>query len=360
MRNDTEAHRRQRRRAITVIGLGIAMVVALAAPALGHPGFPNDRPGFPNPNGGTGIGNQTPPYAPGSRPTLNMFTPFEQEGVIVNGAENTTVDVKVQVPTDWASPACGAVRTQVGNRQVGTVVPGWTCTIETVSGHQVLHWTGPQISPSQTFADGAQFFTFQVTMPSPATNTSYGAPGGPEGVFVEQRYADGFTSLWKSPNDTTRPTSTGGGHDGTSGQYTVATGLIRTVAGTPAPPPPGPGAAPAGTAPPSPKQTGPSPTPKQSGGGPAPTTAAEPPPTGQPTEAGPPSEEAQGSSTPTPTEPTEPSPGADPQAVEQLNQQRDDATGQGFRWQVLVGVLLAAVVVAGIVITVVKRRQRPS
>jgi Tol biopolymer transport system component len=224
--NGTQAHRR-RRRAITVIGLGIATVVAFATPALAHPSFPSGGPGFaPNPQGGTGAGTQPPPYAPGSTNTLNLRVPFERDGVIVNGAADTTVDLKATVPSGWTNPACGAASTSVGNSQVGTVVPGWTCAVETAAdGHQVLHWSGPQISPTQTAADSAQFFPFTVTVPAPATQTSYGANGGPEGFVVVQQYADPTdTAIWKCPNDP-RPATD------------VATGLVRTVAGTTPPPP---------------------------------------------------------------------------------------------------------------------------
>ncbi len=267
MHHDTEAQHR-RRRATTVLGLAAAMVVAVAAPTLGHPVFSNDAPGFPNPQGST-----TTPYPAGSRPTVNMYLPFEQEGVMFNGAENTTVDVKVTVPTGWTDPACGAASTSVDNRQVGTMVPGWNCVLETADGHDVLHWTGPQIDPPpQTFADSAQFFTFQVTVPSPATTISYGATGSPaEGFYVEQRYADGATSLWRTPNST-RPGE-------------VANGIVRTVAAgastptptpTPAPPTPTPTPAPPTPtptpAPPTPTPTPPTPTPT-----PAPAPAPEPP-----------------------------------------------------------------------------------
>ena len=201
MNTDAGAHRC--RNVVTVIGLALATVVVLAAPAFAHPVFPNNEPGFPNPMGGTGGPGQTPPYPAGSRPTLNMFLPFEQDGVVFNGAENTTVDVRVSLPTAWTNPACGPARTAaaLGNEQLGDPVPGWSCAIETTSGHQVLHWSGPQVSAKQTDADSAQFFTFQATMPSPATTTSYGAQGGPEGIHVQQVYASGFTSLWTPPND---------------------------------------------------------------------------------------------------------------------------------------------------------------
>lgn len=119
------------------------------------------------------------------------------------------------------------------------------------------------------------------------------------------------------------------------------------------------------TVPPGPGATGAKPTspPPPPNGGPALPTATGPPPNGSPTAAGPPSGDAQGSSTPAPTEP---SPGIDPldpqpsSALEPLAQQRDDASGPGSPWRILVAVVLAAVLVAGIAIAVVKRRRRPS
>ena len=225
MNNPT--HRRWRSRALTVTGLTVITGLAFAIPALAHPTFSNNGPGFPNPTGGNGGPGQTPPYTPGSRPTLNMFLPFEQQGVIFNGAENTTVDVSVTLPVDFTNPACGNASTTTGNEQVGTTVPGWNCTIQTVSGHQVLHWNGPQISPTQTDADSAQYFTFLATMPSPAMTTSYGALGGPEGIHVQQIYADSTTERWIPPNDPGAASDPG--H--------VANGIVRTVAGTATPTP---------------------------------------------------------------------------------------------------------------------------
>ncbi|MGH3684838.1 MAG: hypothetical protein ACRDRU_18585 [Pseudonocardiaceae bacterium] len=105
MNDSIGAKRRWRRRVSTVIGLGIVTVVAVAVPALAHPSFPNGGPGFPNPNGGIGAGSQTPPYAPGSTNTLNLRVPFERDGVIFNGAVNTTVDIKATVPNGWTNPA---------------------------------------------------------------------------------------------------------------------------------------------------------------------------------------------------------------------------------------------------------------
>jgi hypothetical protein len=220
MNNRTRDYRRWRRRAVTVVGLAATTVAAVAVPVLAHPIFSNNPPGFPNPQGST-----TTPYSAGSSPTLNMFLPFEQQGITFHGADNTTVDTQVPIPAGWTSPVCGAASTSTGNQQVGVVVPGWSCVIETVSGHQVLHWHGPQIGPPPLSGDvdSAQFFTFQVTVPSPAATTSYGATGSTaEGFFVQQVYADGTTELWRSPNDTTRPPAA-----------QVAFGIVRTVAGPP-------------------------------------------------------------------------------------------------------------------------------
>ncbi|MGH3708588.1 MAG: hypothetical protein ACRDRQ_10895 [Pseudonocardiaceae bacterium] len=337
MDDGTGARRCWWRRASTVISLGVAMAVAVTTPALGHPVFSNDGPGFPNPQGSTAT-----PYPAGSRPTLNMFVPFEQDGVIFNGAVNTTVDVKITVPASWTSSVCGAASTSTGNRQVGTVVSGWTCTIETVSAHQVLHWHGPQVSPAQSESDSAQFFTFPVTVPSPAVQTSYGVTEGAEGFYVEQAYANGATSLWRTPNST-RPGK-------------VANGIIRTVSKSTVPPP---------------KPTGSPPPPEQEHGGPPPPAAkpAGATPTGSPSphqsgltpspSGGPPST---GPSTvvdsPGATSTDTPSPQPVP-AVEQLTQEHDDATGRGVRWQVLVGVALGVLVV-GAAIAVARLRRRSS
>jgi hypothetical protein len=293
-----------------------------------------------------------------------MFLPFEQEGVVFNGAENTTVSVQVTIPAGWSSPACGAASTlaPIGYRQMGTIVSGWTCDIENLGTHQVLHWTGPQVSRSQTNADSAQFFTFAVRVPSPATTTSYGAIGGPEGFYVKQVYADGATSLWRTPNSTL--------------EGEVANGIVRTVSNAAAPPPKSTGSPPPpeqdhggpplpGVTPPAVKPNAATPkaaapngsSPQPAGGGSAvPAPAGDPLPAGSPTEASPTS-----ASTPASTDP---SPEADPapsSAVEQATQkQAADATDQGVGWHFGVGIMLAAVLVAGGVLAVLKRRRRPS
>jgi hypothetical protein len=336
---------------ITVICLVVATVMALAAPAWAHPVFSNDGPGFPNPMGGTGGPGQTAPYPAGSRPTLNMFLPFEQDGVVFHDAENTTVDVQLTLPPAWTSPACGPARTSppVGYRQMGPVVAGWSCAVETLSGHQVLHWSGPQVSSTQTHDDSAQFFTFQATMPSPATNTSYGAAGGAEGIHVKQVYANGATSLWTPPND--------------SPAGEIAPGLVRTVAVAPAAPPtPAPAANPGtttrGTTQSRTTQGGTTPTspPPQHAGGLASPPAGGAPATESIPAASPPGPD--GLTTPEAT-PGASSPGmqSPPSSVEQLTQ-RNTATSHGLGWPVWASITLGAVLVIAAAIAVIKRRQR--
>lgn len=346
---------------ITVIGLAVATVIILAVPAWAHPVFSNDEPGFPNPMGGTGGPGQTPPYPAGARPTLNMFLPFEQDGVVFHGAENTTVDVRVTVPAAWANPVCGPARTSpaVGYRQMGTVVTGWSCVVETVSGHQVLHWTGPQVSPAQTHDDSAQFFAFQATMPSPATITSYGALGGPEGIHVKQVYANGATSLWTPPNDPP------------AGE--TAPGIVRTVAAaTAAPATPAPAPKPGATAPGNTSQgttqsgavaqssaTAPSPpsAPAQhNAGGQASVPVAGAPAAGSTAQASPPGPDALTGSeaTSAASSPQMPSP---PSSLEALTQ-RNTAASRGLGWPGWVGVTLGAVIVITAAIAVIKRRRR--
>jgi hypothetical protein len=348
---------------ITVIGLAVATAMVFAVPAWAHPVFSNDEPGFPNPMGGTGKPGQTPPYPAGARPTLNMFLPFEQDGVVFHGAENTTVDVRVTLPAAWANPACGPARTSpaVGYRQMGTVVTGWSCVVETVSGHQVLHWTGPPVSSAQTHDDSAQFFTFQATMPSPVTTTSYGAVGGPEGVHVKQVYANGASSLWTPPNDPPAGES--------------APGIVRTVAAAAAPPPtpaPQPGASAPGntthggaqgpTAPGALTHTGataptplPAPGPANDGGQTS-VPVAGAPATGPTAQASPPGPGAltDPEATSAASSPAMQSP---PSSVEALTQ-RNTAASRGLGWPGWVGLTLGALVVITAAIAVIKRRQR--
>lgn len=234
MSYDTGGRWRQRRRAITVIGIGTVTVAALAAPAFAHPSFNNVGPGFANPSGGTGVGTQTPPYSPGSRPTLNLNsaehvdinTPF-------NGAPNTVVDEKILLPAAWTNPECVGAFTNVNNAP-GAAVPGWTCAIENTPEGQVVHWSGPQVAGSGDLPNRAKYFSFKATMPSPVNQTSFGAFGGPLGVYLTEKHASGEVSDFKCPNDP-RPLIGGPGSD-------VAGGLVRTVAGTspPTPPPSGP------------------------------------------------------------------------------------------------------------------------
>jgi hypothetical protein len=177
--------------------------VAAATPAFAHASFP----GATNP-----AGTATNPYPAASQQTIKMNVPFEQDGVEFAGAENTTTDVKVTAPTGWTKAACGDVR----KTGYGEIVSGWLCTVSTEGGRQVLHWTGAQVAAGRTSDDSAQYFTFLVTTPSPSAKTVYGASGASaDGFRVVQKYADGATATWRTPNDV----------DGE-----VANGLVRAVA----------------------------------------------------------------------------------------------------------------------------------
>jgi hypothetical protein len=235
-------HRRQR--VALIAGLTTTALAIGAVPAFAHATFP----------GATAPGSVASPYSPASTQMLNMYVPYE--GEIFTGGPNdglpaTTTDVKVTVPAGWTGPVCGDAKLAASISAPGDVVPGWTCSISTSGGHEVLHWTGPAVADP---VNSAEFFTFGVTAPSPATVTRYGAVPSTatppayatgEGFRALQHYANAKDVDWKTPD-------LGGD----------ATGLVRTVAAAAAPSP---------TPSPTPS-TGPSPTP-------APSTSPTPAPT---------------------------------------------------------------------------------
>lgn len=197
------AARRRRRRGAALMAAAAAACLAAAVPAFAHASFP----GATNPTG-----TAASPYPAGTQQTIKMNVPFEQDGVDFEGAANTTVDVKVTAPTGWTKAACGDVRTSGYVALVG----GWLCTVAEEGGRQVLHWTGAQIAPGKSSDDSAQYFAFLITTPTPTAKTSYGGAGSnADGFRVIQKYADGATATWRTPNDTTGE---------------VANGLVRAVA----------------------------------------------------------------------------------------------------------------------------------
>ena len=163
------ATRRWGRRTVVGGGLALAGLAATIIPAWGHTTFPS-APTFgfaPNVTGGLG-GEAAPPYAANTAVTVYMRAPVEQE-LPFNNADDTNVDIKAIVPAGWTSPVCGAAKMNVktadtnNTNQPGTDVAGWSCEVLTISGHQVLHWTGPQVVPPATKADSAVWFIFTVT-----------------------------------------------------------------------------------------------------------------------------------------------------------------------------------------------------
>ena len=220
----------RKRRGALAIGVGVlasAALVATATPAFSHASFPAASAfGFaPNTSGGTGLNGASPPYVPGTQQTLYLRAPNEQTNPF-NGSDNTTVDVKVTVPAGFTGPVCGQAMKNKndastnGTNQPGAVVAGWTCAIETVDTHSVIHFSGPQVVAPETKADGAQFYSFQVTVPTPANQTTYDGTKGTEGFKADQLYAGGEIVHWVPSGTDPLPPDT-----------EIAAGLARTVGG---------------------------------------------------------------------------------------------------------------------------------
>ncbi len=223
--------RRARARRIAVFaGATATLVTATALPAFAHASFPSSSAfGFaPNTQGGTGAVGAAPPYPAGTTQTVYLRAPFEQTEPH-NGADDTTVDVRAIVPAGWTNPMCGPAKKQINNASTNNTnqpadnVAGWSCELTEQGGRQVVHWSGPQVTPPATAADSAQFFVFSVTTPSPAAQTTYNGTLGTEGFIVDQRYASGETMHW-IPNAEFPGTPPEGS------TISVAGGLARTVA----------------------------------------------------------------------------------------------------------------------------------
>jgi len=248
---------RRSARAIIALGLSVAAVAGWAVPTSAHPGFSAaSGNGFlPNTAGGTGAPGNTPPYAAGSSQTLFLRVPYEQgdQRFTGTGGYDTTTRVDAIVPAGWTSATCsngGLPKTNDNTsttNQPGTNVAGWSCTVVTADGRQVVRWTGPQVASDVTTPsnNSAIWFLFTATAPSPAVQTTYnGANGsGTEGFIVDQYYAsaDGDSGDC-SPN----PCSESIRHWVPNADYVgtvppgaefalpgdVASGLARTVLGT--------------------------------------------------------------------------------------------------------------------------------
>lgn len=223
--------RRRGARGAVVAGVAVAGLVGTALPAFGHASIPGSAAfGFaPNTSGGTGATGASPPYVPGSTQKVFLRAPFEQT-VPFNGSDDTTVDLKITVPAGFTSPVCGTANVQVNNsstnftNQPGPVVDGWSCEILTVNSRSVVHFSGPQVVSPATAADSVQFVSFDVTVPTPATQTTYNGKNGTEGFIADQQYASGEIVHWIP--DAAFPGTTPPG-----ATTSVAAGLARTVGG---------------------------------------------------------------------------------------------------------------------------------
>ncbi len=218
------------RRGVVVGGLALAGITVAAVPAFAHASFPGYAAfGFaPNTSGGTGAEGSTPPYAANTTVTAYVRAAGEQSADY-NGNPDTTVEVRAVVPAGWTNPTCGQALLQVkdgstnNTNQPGAAVAGWSCEIITSEGHQVVRWWGPQVQAPGTQADGAQFFSFSVTTPSPSVQTTYNGADGTEGFIVDQIYASGAISHWI-------PSEGYAGSPPPGSETMVASGLARTVA----------------------------------------------------------------------------------------------------------------------------------
>jgi hypothetical protein len=209
----------------------LAALLCTALPASGHASIPSSAAfGFlPNTAGGTGAPGSTPPYVPGSTVTIALRVPFEQTQPF-NGSDDTTVDIKATVPAGWTNATCGPAKAQVNNastnntNQPAADVAGWTCAVDVAGTHQVLHWSGPQVAAPATASSSVQFVLFDVTVPTPAVQTTYNGKNGTEGFIVDQTYASGHAVHWI-------PDAAFPGTAPTGAESSVATGLARTVGG---------------------------------------------------------------------------------------------------------------------------------
>ena len=225
MNRTSTPSRRSIRRTGLIVGICLAGLIASATPAFAHAGF-SSYAGFsnqPNP-----LGSTTSPYAPGTRYTLVVRTAVETTSPF-NGSDDTNVKIEINVPSGWTDPACGSALLQVNNsgtgytNQPGAAVNTWSCSVITVGSNKVIRFTGPQVASPATKADSAQFFSFNVTTPTPATKTSYSGAAGTQGFIVDQTYASGANSHWY-PNADYQGTAP----EGTT-RNELATGLVRTV-----------------------------------------------------------------------------------------------------------------------------------
>ena len=233
--------RRSGRRMLLLLVTAFGLLVAMAIPAAAHAGF-SSYSGFnyaPNPSGGIGDpattnASHTPPYAAGTSVTMYVRAAAEPQPTW-DPLVWSNVQININIPTGWTAPACGSAYLQVNNpstnntNQPGAVAPNWTCSVNQISGHAVVSFTGAALAQGALQSDCAAFFSFTVTTPTPTVQTTYNGAGGTEGFIVDQTYADGNNSHWY-PNAAYQGTAPAG-----TQRSELATGLVRTVAAYVAP-----------------------------------------------------------------------------------------------------------------------------
>jgi hypothetical protein len=235
--------RRTGRRSAVLLALAFGILVALAVPAAAHAGFASYS-GFnyaPNPFGGIGdpavtTAAHTPPYEAGSSVTMYVRAKAEPQPSW-DPVVWSNVQIDITIPSGWTNAACGSAFLQINNpstnntNQPGGVAPGWTCSVNQVSGRSVVRFTGAALPEGALESDCAAFFSFTVTTPTPSVQTTYDGTAGTEGFIVDQTYADGNNSHWYPSAD----------YQGTAPPGTqrseLSRGLVRTVAAYVAPTP---------------------------------------------------------------------------------------------------------------------------
>lgn len=231
--------RRSVRRTTVFVAMVFGLHVALALPAAAHAGF-SSYSGFnyaPNPSGGIAdpavtTAAHTPPYEAGASVTMFVRAAAEPQpnAQAWDPAVWSNVKIDINIPTGWTTPGCGSAFLQVNNpstnntNQPGGVAPGWTCSVNLVSGHAVVSFTGAALAQGALESDCAAFFSFTITTPTPSVQTTYSGAAGTEGFIVDQTYASGNNSHWY-PNAAYQGTAPPG-----TQRNELATGLVRTVA----------------------------------------------------------------------------------------------------------------------------------
>lgn len=207
------------RRPVGVLAAAMALVLIGTSSAVAFAGFP----GGANPTG-------TPenPYPRNSEETLTLTVPYDGGLLGVTGKPDR---IRVRIPAGWTEARCGDTSIVTAALLHLELLTGWSCSSSTANGITTLTWSGTGLTLTVP-ANARQQVRFRVRTPDVASTTTYGKLAtDPQGFWAEARYVRLLGSnlkAWKAPN----------APSGEAGE--VSADLVRTVAGSPAPPPPVP------------------------------------------------------------------------------------------------------------------------